>query len=258
MYFKIFERIGRKFLIYFFFSTHAFLKMILSNLSLPRLSGCLHVIVPALICGCSEEPPQQELLSTILTKASLSPSVSLRGSTLDIFTFENDRYKRLDAYQRVESIRSGIVGISSTSGDKIFFLCLNGQKTKYEWSMISSYSSLQEIYCDLENETHIRHTMTGELRETAGKQAKSVNISPISSEVVIETLEYDFSGTPYSGSSITDMKVYLTNVCATCPLLYTEQYRPNRIINTGCLNPDDVRSFIEPEIIVCEDRKSVV
>lgn len=248
MYFKI----GRNFLINSFFSLHAFLKMILSNLSLPRSSGCLLVIVPALTYGCSEEIPQQELLSTMLTKASLNPSVPLKESTLDIFTFENDRHRRLDAYQRIENIRGGIVGISSTSGDKIFFLCLNGNKTRYEWSRISAYSSLQDIYCDLEKETRTMLTMTGEIRAKAGNPAGSCNISPLSCEVTVKSLGFDFSNTPYSGSSITDMKVYLTNVSASCPLLYTSQYRPNRIINTGCLNPDDLKSFIDPGIIVQE------
>ena len=252
MSFKVQERIGRNVLLHFFFSTHKYLKMILSNLSLPRLSGCLNVIVPALICGCSEEIHHQELLSTTLTKTSLKPSVSLKESTLDIFAFENDRFKRLDAYQRMEDVTSGIVGISSTNGEKIFFLCLNGQKTKYEWGMISSYSSLQSIYCDLEQETLIRQTMTGETRMTAGKTAQHIAVSPLTSEVYIENLGYDFSGTPYPDLSITEMKVYLTNVSASCPILYTETYRPNRIINTGCLNPKDIMSFTDPEIIVQE------
>ena len=250
MSFREFREIGRNLLIYFFFNTHAFLKMILSNLSLPRFSGCLHVIVPALICGCSEEIPQQELLSTTLTKASLTPSVSLKESTLDIFTFENDRHKRLDAYQRMENVMYRTVGISSTSGEKIFFLCLNGQRTKYDWGIISSYYSLRYIYCDLEKETHYSHTMTGEAHGVAGKQAKSVLLSPLASNITIQTFGYDFSGTPYSGSSIKDIKVYLTNVSASCPLLYTDGDRPNRIINTGSLNHDDIQSFKDPEIIV--------
>ena len=250
MYFKVVEGIGRNVLIHFFFSTHAFLQMILSNLSLPRLSGCLNVIVPALICGCSEEIPHQELLSTTLTKTSLKPSVNLKESTLDIFTFENDRYKRLDAYQRMENVVSDIVDVSSTNGEKIFFICLNGQRAKYEWGMISSYSALQGIYCNLEQETHLRQTMTGEICTSAGNTAKHVGISPLVSEVSIETLGYDFSGTTYPRSLITDMRVYLTNVSASCPLIYTDLYRPNRIINTGCLNPDDIRTFADPEIIV--------
>ena len=250
MYFERLIEIGRNFSIYFFFSTYAFLKLILSNLSLPRLSGCLLVIVPALICGCSEEIPHKELLSTTLTKTSLNTSVSLKESTLDIFTFENDKYKRLDAYQRVENISSNAIGVSSTNGEKIFFFCLNGQKTRYEWSMISSYSSLQDIFCNIEKETHIRYTMTGETRSIAGKTANQTGISPLVSEVTVRALGYDFSDTPYSGSVISDMKVYLTNVSASCPLLSTDQYRPTRIINTGCLNPDDIKSFTAPEIIV--------
>ena len=249
MRFKLLGRKGRNFLIYFFFSLRAYLHMILSNLSLPRLSGCLHVIFPALICGCSEEIPPQELLSTMLTKASLNSSAIPRESTLDIFTFEDDRQSHLDAYQRFENIGTGAIGISSTSGEKIFFFCVNGQKSKYDWGMISSYYSLKDIYCDLEKETHAKRTMTGEIRAKAGNPGKYAVVYPLSNEVVIEVLGCDFSGTPYSNSVITDLKVYLINVSASCPLLYSDIYRPNRIINTGCLNPADIKLFRDHDII---------
>ena len=252
MFSNIHGRIGRNIFLHFFFSTRIILNMILSNLSLPRFSGCLHVIVPALLYGCSEEIPQHELLSTMLTKTSINSSAVAKESTLDIFTFEDDRLRHLDAYQRIEDLKAGIIGISSTSGNKIFFFCLNGQRNRYDWGIVSSYYSLTDIFCDLEKETHSRRTMTGEAYATAGTRLQHVAMSPLSSEVSIEVLACDFSGTPYSGSAITDVKAYLINVCASCPLLYTDGYKPNRIINTGSLNLSDISSFHDPRIIAAE------
>ena len=252
MFSNEYERIGRNIFLHFFFSIRIILKMILSNPSLPRLSGCLLVIVPALLYGCSEEIPQHELLSTMLTKASINSSATAKESTLDIFTFEDDRLRHLDAYQRIEYVNSGVIGISSTGGDKIFFFCLNGQRDRYEWGMISSYYSLLDIFCDLEKETCTRRTMTGEIHATAGGRIQYAAVSPLSSEVVIKALACDFSGTPYSGSAITDVKVYLINICASCPLLYTNEYKPTRIINTGSLNMSDIRSFSDPRTIISE------
>lgn len=243
------EKIGRNISQYFFFSLHIILKMILSNPSLPIFSGCLLVIVPALLYGCSEEIPQHELLSTVLTKTSLNSSAIAKESTLDIFTFNNDRLMHLDAYQRIEDVKSGIIGISSTCGEKIFFFCLNGQRDRYDWGMVSSYYSLMDIFCELEKETGTSRTITGEIRATAGSRIQYAIVSPLSSEVVLKALSCDFSGTAYSGSVITDIKVYLTNVCASCPLLHTDGHKPTRIINTGGLNMSDIRSFSNPRII---------
>jgi hypothetical protein len=188
----------------------------------------------------------------MLTKTSLNSSATAKESTLDIFTFEDDRLRHLDAYQRIENVKSGVIGISSTNGNKIFFFCFNGQRDRYEWGAISSYYSLMDIFCDLEKETGTRRTMTGEIQATAGSRIQYAAISPLSSEVAIKALACDFSGTPYSGSVITDVKAYLINVCASCPLLYTDEYKPTRIINTGSLNMSDIKSFSDPRIITSE------
>ena len=188
----------------------------------------------------------------MLTKTSINSSAVAKESTLDIFTFEDDRLRHLDTYQRIEDLKAGTIGISSTSGNKIFFFCLNGQRNRYDWGIVSSYYSLTDIFCDLEKETHSRRTMTAEAYATAGTRLQHVAMSPLSSEVSIEVLACDFSGTPYSGSAITDVKAYLINVCASCPLLYTDGHKPNRIINTGSLNLSDIKSFSDPRIITSE------
>lgn len=247
MFFKDIIRIGRRIIILFCSSTLIFPKMILSNLLMPRLSGCLHIILPALLYGCSGEIQSNPLNTYSCT--TIKHNIKKSESTLDIFTFENDRLKRLDAYQRMEDVTSSTIQVSSTGGNKIFFLCINGQRNRYDWGMISSYSSLQNIFCDLEYESLLKRTMTAEVRASAGREVCIADATPLTSEVCIETVGCDFSGTAYSESVIQNLKVYLTNVSATCPILYNEGYNPNRIINTGALNLDDLRMIGHPEII---------
>ena len=245
MFFKEIIRIGRRIIYLFCSSTLIFPKMILSNLLMPRLSGCLHIILPALLYGCSGEIQSNTSSTFTIIKHNIKKS----ESTLDIFTFENDRLQRLDAYQRLDHVNSNTIPVSSTGGDKIFFLCINGQRNRYDWGMISSYSSLQNIFCNLEYESLEKRTMTAGIRATAGGEISIADATPLTSEVIIERIGCDFSGTAYSKSVIQNLRVYLTNVCASCPILYNEEYKPNRIINTAALNSDDIRTFLNPEII---------
>ena len=247
MFFKEILRIGRRFLILFCSSTLVFPKMILSNLSMPRLSGCLHIILPALLYGCSGEIRPMPSIKHCTT--TLKFKVSRSESTLDIFTFEDDRLRHLDAYQRLDHMNSETIPVSSTGGNKIFFLCINSQKNRYDWGMISSYSTLQNVFCDLEYESLEKRTMTSEIHTIAGKSICIAETLPLTSEIVVEKIGCDFSGTPYSQSVIQDLKIYLTNVCASCPIIYNEEYKPNRIINTGGFNQTDISTFRSPDII---------
>ena len=91
--------------------------------------------------------------------------------------------------------------------------------------------------------------MTGETATSAGSQNLVIEFKPLTCEIVIETIGYDFKGTTYPEASIKNVKIYLTNVCATYPLRYGSNYKASRIINTGMLNPDDLKNFRYPEII---------
>ena len=67
------------------------------------LNYLLFLIFPALICGCTApelaqtylDAPESNRVKTIIKMNS-------QALCLDVFTFENDRLKRLDSYQRFE------------------------------------------------------------------------------------------------------------------------------------------------------------
>ena len=122
--------------------------MIYSNRSCARIPGILLTLLPAMLYGCSKNVLSKDVIpfvekSISLTKFSYFNSPS-EGSTLDILTFENDTFKRLDSYKRIEKFNGSDAVAESTGGEKIFFFCLNGQRTRYEWTDIQSFNSLQK------------------------------------------------------------------------------------------------------------------
>ena len=228
--------------------------LIRSNLLSALIPEHLLILVPVILCGCSGEiedthpvfTPQRTVEAT-----SQTYSVS-DGNTLDIFAFENDRLKRLDSYQRIERFSGSQTQVASTGGSKIFFSCLNGPRSVYNWADINSYSSLYRLYCSLEDERHDRRCCTGEAEADVTERKTIVRLVPLSSEIVLQSVRCDFSGTPYAGAPITDVKVYLTNVSASCPVLIPDGFGPTRIINCGMLCSEDLKQFRNPEIIMQE------
>ena len=230
-----------------------YFSMILRNLHLAPVPGYLLTMVPAMICGCSgDKLHEAPVRHNNVILSSSHDYKTAGGSTLDIFAFENDRLKKLDSYQRIEDFEGNHVVLSSTGGEKIFFLCADGQRKRYEWSDISSYHSLGDVYCHLEHETHERRVMTGEAVSVAGDRTDAVLLKPLTSEIVLKAICCDFSGTPYARSVIRDMKAYITNVNASYPLLHTENSPAIRIINMGMLTSSDLRQFRSKDIIMQE------
>ena len=246
--------------------THHYLLSILRNRLLHPFLGTLLVIVLAITCGCtgemSDASPSQAEIETPTALHFSGSCMTTKGSVLEIFSFENDLLCRLDSYMRLEDFKGETAHISSTGGEKIIFICAEGHRTRNDWSMISSYSSLEKITCELENEDISHVTKTGTCILTAGCSSESIDLKPVCCEVRLASINCDFSGTPYSKAVLRDVKVYLTNVSASCPMLENRKTPPTRIINTGMLNEYDLKKFKNPDIIVQEvtdrlDRRTI-
>lgn len=207
-------------------------------LSILFLSGCCPDVLPEMDSHHFVNPLKQIPLSL--------PS---EGSTLDILTFENDRLKRLDSYKRTERFEGDTAYVESTSGNKIIFCCLAAGKDIYDWAQINSYSALNKIRFDLEDERRGSLTKTGEVRLTAGKKDVQIELKPLVGAVCIERISCDFSGTPYAGSRMTDVCAYLTNVNGTFGINADEVNYPERIINHGMLKPGDMDALLEKDMI---------
>ena len=233
-----------------------------SNILLPaRIPGHLLTLFPAIFYGCSTEllPESTSSLQAVpKTEVMIKNHAQiLTGSTLDILTFENDRFRRLDSYKRIENFDSQEGIVESTGGDKIMFFCLNAQRERLDWADIYSYWSLGKIYCDLELERMDRLTMTGQCSGLAGGQAFSTFLEPLACMARIERINCDFSGTAYSSSRLKNVKAYLINVNATYGICSENSQSSQRMINVEMLNQIDVDRFVEKENILSEISEEV-
>lgn len=168
-------------------------------------------------------------------------------SFLNILTFNDDRLKRLDSYQIISDFNDDTAYVESTGGDKIIFFC--SCRARFDWSGINSYSALTDIHCNLENESRQAPIRTGEVYTLAGASSCSVDLQTLVSEVCITSLSCDFSGTPYSGKKITDVRAYLINVNGCCSITDIKTGNPVSIINYGRLSEEDLSHFREPDIL---------
>ena len=219
-----------------------------------RFLGQLLLLFPAMSNGCTPmmlpENVEQAHLATEYRTIFTARTPVPEGSTLDILTFEDDQFYRLDSYKRIEDFYNSEAIVESTGGPKRVVFCLNGQRDRYDWADISSYSSLSKIHFDLEKERTDRLTMTGECLCQAGSRGDSVSFSPLACQVRIGSLSCDFSGTPYSSARIRNARAYLINVNATTGLIHNRYADGERIINVEMLNMADVANFSHQENIL--------
>ena len=228
-----------------------------SNILLPaRIPGHLLTLFPAIFYGCSTEIlPESSFPLQAVPKVEVmikNHVQILEGSTLDILTFENDRFRRLDSYKRVENFDSTEGIVESTGGDKIMFFCLNAQRERLDWADISSYWSLGKIYCDLELERMDRLTMTGQCTGLAGEESLSTHLEPLACMTRIDRINCDFGGTTYSSKRLKNVKAYLINVNATYEIGAENSQSSQRMVNVEMFNQIDVNGFIEKENIMSE------
>jgi len=263
MYFKKYGKIGREAIHTMHISLANQIHLFLSHviLSWVRSTDIFLLLLPTIALGCTQDVHPSDLKqgSCIFTPINLYSSVlpvsKSHGGTLDILTFENDRLRRLDTYQRLDDFEGTAVHPASTGGEKVFFLCFNSNISRYEWSSIYSYGSLSKSLCNLEDESISSPTMTGECICKAGEDT-SVEVRPLACQIHLETIRCDFSGTPYQSEKVKEAKVYLTNVNASCSLTGGSGSN-TRIINPGMLNPHDVKGFKDRSIIVHEMKETI-
>lgn len=165
----------------------------------------------------------------------------------DAFIFENDSLERLDSYQRFNEVNWPL-SISSGSGNKLLFLICNYPKEKYAWADIRSFSSLNSVMVDLENESRIHPIMTYQSKIIAGKE-QNIKLTPLMSEILIRSIKCDFSNEPYSGEKLRDVKAYLTYVNASCCITDENNIVPSRVINAGRLEADILKGFKDSTLI---------
>lgn len=172
-------------------------------------------------------------------------------SFIDALVFEDDETMILDSFQRLPYIAGEDVDIGSSEGQKVVFMCANPQWESSHWYYIYSFAGLEKTKATLEKERRDSPLMTGTQRITAGEDGGgSIGLRRLRSEIRIDSFSYDFSGKPYDGEKIEEMRAYLINVNASCSITADGEIIPERIINQGRLIDADVNGFHEKGIIV--------
>lgn len=201
----------------------------------------------AMSCGYIED--DEELMKAAKTMIRTSPGYSIR--TLDTFTFNYDGLMTMDSYQRFEDTGDlSRIRIASQGGWKKIFACANSQIDKNGWANVNSYEALAKMHADLGKETMSDPVMTGEcsLNATVSEDS-AMDMKLIGAEVILNSVCCDFSGKGYEGEEITDVRIYLINVNATCSLVPGRTVMPERILNMGRLNENDMGTMSEPDLI---------
>lgn len=225
-----------------------------SSCSLPVLGiTTILTLLPAMIYGCGGPEPAygaDELRTDVCITSPLSKSIE-NAECIDILVFNDDAFQKLDTYQRFGSGSRSVVKASSSVGDKIMTIVVNGQRDRYAWAGILSYHDMYGICGKLEDETSECPLMSGESSVKAGSTV-NIKVQTLSSEVHLRSLSCDFRGRNHENSQLTDVRIYLTNVSAEVPVFNDKPYLPTRIINNGKLEMTDVEAFREPESIFRE------
>ena len=229
---------------------HPALGIITTLLLLPALSSCTDSVDPV-------SAKSEDTVMTTKVTLELTDEASIPGQ-IDIFAFENSGAGHLDSYQHIESSDCRTIEFRSQSGEKHVFICADGQRDIYGWAGINSYESLDKIYIDLREERREALCATAEGIINAGSGIiHHMELRKMASEVVLKSIRCDFSGTGYEGETISDVCVYLTNVNTQCALTADGHIVPMGTANQGGLDPDDVESFREPDMIFREMREDI-
>lgn len=211
----------------------------------------IYTILPVLFSSC-DKPKIHTDNHIPLTISFPDCTKAGRCTRLDIFSFDDDRLRNLDSYQRSENPTDERIGIRSQNGDKIIFVCANSGRDIYDWAEINSFKALDNIEMRLEDERRESLVMTGIGYAEAGQAGScSIDLSPLASEVCLRSLACDFS---VSGQDklLKGIRIYLTNVSTRCSLTSEDIDKPKELMNQGKLDEDALNDMREPDLLLQE------
>ena len=206
-----------------------------------------------MLTSCRKDEPLERKKhdnTYIQTEIYLKGTEKQNLKSLDIFVFNDNSLRRLDSYQRIDGEIEKTVNIASRQGSKIIVAIANAAKDRFVWAGINSYDSLKKILFSLKDEDPDSPIMTFETSHNAvAKGSCEIRLQPFLAEIVLKSICCDFSSRPYSNKNLENVKVYLTNVSASCPAIYDKSYKVTEIINYSSLSKNDFKDFIRPDII---------
>lgn len=155
---------------------------------------------------------------------------------LDLFVFNDDALRTLDAYTRSYAYTPEAVTVSSASGEKILVAVANHAFPDDFVTTIHNYEDLRRSVVSFTGDHPSWPVMSGETCFTAGPgQGCSVTLEPMMSSIEIKSVK-----SPACGPALRNVKVYLTGVGNRAELLRTEGFLPAETLNNGRLSETDL------------------
>lgn len=170
-------------------------------------------------------PLQESLLTiNIVPEAESKATGSAHGvqaednavQTLEFFVFrsEGEDAGMLDAYKMytaAELTSLTNLEVKTTTGKKMIYAVANSHKSD-NWSGVKTLTEFQAQIASLQSENNKNFTMAGSV-EAVLQTTTSVtfSISRLVSRVQLASVKTQFAGTPWAGSSLTNVKIYLIN-----------------------------------------------
>lgn len=234
---------GRKFFLFFFLNRKVLFAYALLIL-LPAFYSC-HEKDTDFLSGPAR---QAEAGITIDTEVPISETSE--AGCIDIFIFNNDSLGWLDSYQRFVGADPGAISAASRKGKKIIVAVANPARDISAWSGITSFEAMLKTTASLWNEDPVAPLMCGYEEVSMGEESScSIEMSPLLSEIKVNSLRCDFRGRPYQGEALSDIRIYLTNVNAQAHVFRKEGFMPTEIINAACLSEADMSKVSHPEML---------
>ena len=160
--------------------------------------------------------------------------------------FQDGPLFRIDAYQHLDQVSgTRVTGTSSTAARKVVILS-NYPKDTYAWSGVRSLGSLTDLPFRLADEDPAAPMLYG--ASAAGSMGQ-VTLRPMLAKVTLRSIACEFSGRPYAGERLQDVRAYLTYASTECRPFAPED-APSSWLNAGRLDEADVAALAHPETVL--------
>lgn len=169
------------------------------------------------------EQPGESILTINLTGASFDSKSTGSGhglqaddnyiNTLDVFIFHAagelagtlDIYKRFTAADGINNLQ-----LKTTTGNKNIYAVANAH---CDWKGVNTLTAFKAAQSQLQKDDLRNFTMSGNLDVTLqATTSVNISISRLVGRIKLNSIKTAFAGTPYEGSKLSNVKVFLLNV----------------------------------------------
>lgn len=211
-----------------------------------------------------ESGQEGTLVVSIATKGetgqrALSDENKVNMLELFVFRNEGEGIGDLDAYKKLQGdalLSLTDVELRSTTGKKIVYAVLNSHNE--DWTGVKTLTDFEAKLSCLQREKTDDFTMAGRAETTLQLTTDvAIEVSRLVAKVQLSGIRCDFSGTPYEGASLTDVKIYLTNAYGCKSYALNTNGTTPHILNAKGYSASDVSGCAAPSILYKELGTSV-